>query len=145
MPRTEDARVARVVLFFEQLAPSQLAQLGEYYAHNARFKDPFTDVQGLPAVHAVYSHMYEALDEPRFVIHDILVQGQQCFLTWDFLFRFKRYRRELQTVHGSSHLQFDSQGRISFHRDYWDAAEEFYEKLPVVGSLMRWLKKRVNS
>jgi len=29
-----------------------------------------------------------------------------------------------------------------FHRDYWDAAEELYEKLPVIGALMRWLKKR---
>jgi steroid delta-isomerase len=27
------------------------------------------------------------------------------------------------------------------HRDYWDAAEELYEKLPLVGALMRWLKR----
>jgi steroid delta-isomerase len=27
------------------------------------------------------------------------------------------------------------------HRDYWDAAEELYEKLPVLGALMRWLKQ----
>jgi hypothetical protein len=31
---------------------------------------------------------------------------------------------------------------VSFHRDYWDAAEEMYEKLPVVSGLMRWLKRR---
>jgi hypothetical protein len=37
------------------------------------------------------------------------------------------------------------QQRISLHRDYWDAAEELYEKLPWVGALMRWLKKRANS
>jgi hypothetical protein len=30
------------------------------------------------------------------------------------------------------------------HRDYWDAAEELYEKLPVLGGLMRWLKTRAN-
>jgi hypothetical protein len=35
--------------------------------------------------------------------------------------------------------------RIDLHRDYWDAAEEMYEKFPLVGSLMRWLKNRVNS
>jgi len=39
----------------------------------------------------------------------------------------------------------DDQSRISLQRDYWDAAEELYEKLPWVGSLMRWLKKRANS
>ncbi len=35
--------------------------------------------------------------------------------------------------------------RIAMHRDWWDAAEELYEKLPVVGALMRWLKRRANS
>jgi hypothetical protein len=40
---------------------------------------------------------------------------------------------------------FDAQGLITLHRDYWDAAEELYEKLPVLGGLMRWLKKRAVS
>jgi hypothetical protein len=30
------------------------------------------------------------------------------------------------------------------HRDYWDAAEELYEKLPVLGGLMRFLKRAAN-
>jgi hypothetical protein len=50
-----------------------------------------------------------------------------------------------QTILGGSHLQFSEQGLITLPRDYWDAAEELYEKLPLVGSLMRWLKKRANS
>ncbi len=89
--------------------------------------------------------MFEALDAPRFVVRDIIVQGDQCFLSWDFLFRFKRYSRAEQTVHGSSHLLLDAIGLIQHHRDYWDAAEELYEKLPVIGSVMRWLKKRANA
>jgi hypothetical protein len=31
---------------------------------------------------------------------------------------------------------------VNYHRDYWDAAGELYEQLPLVGGLMRWLKKR---
>jgi hypothetical protein len=31
------------------------------------------------------------------------------------------------------------------HRDYWDAAEELYEKLPLLGSLMRWWKRAANN
>ncbi|MGA8783711.1 MAG: nuclear transport factor 2 family protein, partial [Polaromonas sp.] len=75
-----------------------------------------------------------------------VVQGAQCFLTWDFLFRFRNFQQgSTQTVRGASHLVLDAQGLITLHRDYWDAAEELYEKLPVVGGLMRWLKKRANS
>ena len=143
--RTDDARVARIVALFEALTPADLARLGEVYHPQARFKDPFNEVQGLAPIRQVFEHMFVALDEPRFVVHDIVVQHDQCFLSWDFLFRFKRFSRELQTVHGSSHLKFDSAGVIVLHRDYWDAAEELYEKLPVVRALMRWLKRRARS
>ncbi|MGO1254794.1 MAG: nuclear transport factor 2 family protein, partial [Alcaligenes aquatilis] len=30
-------------------------------------------------------------------------------------------------------------------RDYWDAAEELYAKLPLLGLLMRWLRRKVSS
>ena len=143
--RCDDTRVARIVTLFETLTPADTARLGEVYAAEARFKDPFNEVRGLAAVQAVFAHMFVALEEPRFVVRDIVVQGDACFLTWDFVFRFKRFSRELQTIRGASHLQLDAQGRITLHRDYWDAAEELYEKLPVVGALMRWLKARANA
>jgi hypothetical protein len=144
-PRCNDPRVARIVTMFEALAPTGVAGLGAYYDAGARFKDPFNEVQGVAAIQRIFAHMFVALDEPRFVVHDIVQQGEQCFLTWDFLFRFKRYSRELQTVRGASHLRLGANGLIVQHRDYWDAAEELYEKLPLAGALMRWLKRRAQS
>ena len=141
-----EANVDAIVQFFETLSPAALEQIPRFYAEDAVFKDPFNEVRGLQAINQIFAHMYVALDKPHFVVQERIVQGQQCFLVWDFKFRFKRFdTTTLQTVRGGSHLKFDGNGRISLHRDYWDAAEELYEKLPVVGSLMRWLKKRANS
>ena len=142
--RHADARVARVVELFESITPADVPRLGEFYAAEARFKDPFNEVQGVAAIERVFAHMFAALETPRFVVRDIVVEGDQCFLTWDFLFRFRRFSRRQQVVHGSSHLRFDTQGRVLLHRDYWDAAEELYEKLPGIGALMRFLKRRAN-
>ena len=144
-PRSSDPRVARIVNAFEALTPADLPRLGDFYAPDADFKDPFNAVRGVPAIQQVFAHMYVALESPRFVIHDVLAQGDQCVLTWDFTFRFRRFNREWQTVRGASHLKLDAHGLITLHRDYWDAAEELYEKLPGVGALMRWLKRRANS
>lgn len=142
---TEDA-ATRVVAFFENLSPADLATLGTLYAPEARFKDPFKEVQGLPAITHIFEHMFDTLDQPRFVVTGRVVQGPQCFLTWDFLFGFKNFHKGVtQTVRGASHLVINDHGLVTLHRDYWDAAEELYEKLPVVGGLMRWLKARVNS
>ena len=142
---TNDA-VERLVQFFEKLQPQDLPRLAQMYAQDARFKDPFNEVQGLPAIERIFAHMFESLDSPHFIVTERIVQGQQCFLVWDFRFRFKRFdTQSWQTVRGGTHLTFDDAGLVTLHRDYWDAAEELYEKLPVVGSLMRWLKRRANS
>ncbi len=141
-----EAAVDRIVAFFEQLSPEAVRQMDRIYAPGARFKDPFNEVQGVEAVAGIFAHMYTALHEPRFVVTSRVVQGRQCFLTWDFLVRFQRFSPDTtQTIRGASHLELDAEGRITLHRDYWDAAEELYEKLPVVGGLMRWLKRRANT
>ena len=141
----QDARVARIVTLFEALTPADVARLGAFYHRDARFKDPFNEVQGLAPIQNIFAHMFVALDEPRFVVRDIVQQGDQCLLTWDFMFRFKRFSRELQTVRGASHLRLDATGLVTLHRDYWDAAEELYEKLPVLSALMGWLKRRARA
>jgi hypothetical protein len=138
--------VTRVVVFFETLTPQSVGQLGQLYDEQARFKDPFNEVRGLAAITHIFEHMFVALHAPRFVVTGQVVQDRQCFLTWEFRFRFKSFRQSTeQTILGASHLVFSEQGLVTLHRDYWDAAEELYEKLPLVGSLMRWLKKRANS
>ena len=138
--------VERIIDVFEALSPERVPLLGDIYAEQARFKDPFNDVQGLGEIQRVFSHMYVALDSPRFVVTNKVVDRGQCFLTWEFRFRFRNFQRSVnQTILGGSHLVLNEAGQITLHRDYWDAAEELYEKLPMVGGLMRWLKRRANS
>ena len=137
--------VARVVTFFETLTPDSVAGIGQIYDPQARFKDPFNEVAGVPAIKRIFDHMFASLHEPRFVVTQQVVQGDQCFLTWEFHFRFRTYRpAQHQIILGASHLVFTSTGLVTLHRDYWDAAEELYEKLPLLGSAMRWLKRRAN-
>ncbi|NDP40987.1 MAG: nuclear transport factor 2 family protein [Rhodoferax sp.] len=145
-PADLEATVARVVVFFESLTPASVADLGAFYDAQARFKDPFNEVQGVTAIRAIFEHMFVALQAPRFVVTGQVLQGRQCFLTWEFRFAFKAFKPDSgQVIRGASQLVFSAQGLITLHRDYWDAAEEFYEKLPFLGSLMRWLKKRAKA
>lgn len=136
----------KLATFFETLSPQSVTQLNTVYDAQATFKDPFNEVQGLPEIERIFRHMYVALEQPHFVVTGQVVDGSQAFLTWEFRFRFKRFdTTTLQAVRGASHVVFNEQGLVTMHRDYWDAAEELYEKLPVLGGVMRWLKKRANS
>jgi len=139
------AAAARLAAFFEGLQPDSVASLGQYYGADARFKDPFNDVRGVPAIAAIFKHMFAALDRPHFVVTQTVVQGSQCFLTWEFRFGFQRFQPgQPQVILGASHVVFSDAGLVALHRDYWDAAEELYEKLPVLGGLMRWLKRQAS-
>ena len=136
------AAVERLVQLYEQLTPGHLQRLDSYYASDAHFKDPFNEVRGVTAIAGIFAHMFDTLQEPRFVVTERLVQGRQAFLAWEFHFRFRRRRPDSeQCIRGATLLSFDAQGLVCQHRDYWDAAEELYEKLPLLGSLMRWLRK----
>jgi hypothetical protein len=71
-----------------------------------------------------------------------MAQGEDALLMWEFHFRFRGGRGGAQCVPGVSHLKLAADGRIAYHRDYWDPAEGIYERIPLLGALMRWIKRR---
>ena len=76
-------------------------------------------------------------------IPDLEVDGARVMLTWDFEFHFRGWRPQVtQNIHGASLITLDAAGLVAVHRDYWDAAEELYEKLPLLGALLRLLKQQ---
>lgn len=134
--------VERVRAFFESISPEALRRIDEIYAADAFFKDPFNEVRGLERIRRIFEHMFVQVEAPRFVVREVVTDGRHAFLTWDFLFRARRLGEAQQVIHGASHLKFDADGRVNYHRDYWDAAEELYEKIPLLGGLMRLLRRR---
>ncbi|MFO1326085.1 MAG: nuclear transport factor 2 family protein [Rubrivivax sp.] len=141
-PRHADERLARVIEFFEALQPQHLQRLREVYTDDASFKDPFNEVHSTGSIERIFRHMFDTLDDPRFVVTQAMAQDDQAFLTWDFHLQL---RGAPLVIRGATHLRFAPDGRVALHRDYWDAAEELYEKLPLLGALMRWLKRRARA
>jgi limonene-1,2-epoxide hydrolase len=131
--------------FFETISLDTLAHVRALYAPTAWFKDPFNEVKGVAAIENIFRHMFEQVHTPHFVIHDIALHEDGAFLTWDFRFRRTGRHGEHEVIRGATHVRYDRVGRVTYHRDYWDAAEELYAKLPVLGGLMRFLRRRLAS
>jgi steroid delta-isomerase len=129
---------------FQALRPETLADLGRFFAEDAHFRDPFNDVTGRARILAVFAHMFETLDEPRFVILDLAVSETAAFLKWRMTFRPKG-RRETWTIDGLSDVTFAPDGRVSSHIDHWDAAGQLYEKIAGLGWVMRKLRARLSA
>lgn len=137
-----DPRLERIAIFFETLSPVTVSQLPDLYHAQAYFKDPFNEVEGIAAIERIFSHMYTQVNNPHFKIVSGLAQQSEAWLEWDFL--FEQYGKPW-VVRGASKLCFDAEGKITNHRDFWDTGEELYAKLPVIGVLVRWLRKRLSA
>jgi ketosteroid isomerase-like protein len=138
----EHVPLQRLVAFYESLSRDSLASIATIYSADAHFRDPFNDVRGIGAIEAIFADMFERTRTPRFVVTATVRQGDAAFVTWDF--HFGLGQRELR-VQGCSQLHFDAQGQVDVHRDYWDAAGELYEQLPLLGVLMRALRRRLSA
>lgn len=135
----------RLAAYFESMSAASVATMGDYYADDAAFKDPFNDVRGLPAIRRIFLHMFRQVGVPRFIVTGrIAGAGGEAMLVWEFHFRARfGLREQAYLIRGASHLRFDAAGRVTCHRDYWDAAEELYGKLPLLGSLTRALARKL--
>lgn len=145
-PATADTRAAlvRIEALYAGLTPQGTGALREAYADDAYFRDPFNEVRGAAAIERIFSHMFEQLDAPRFVILDRSVDGDTAWLTWDLEYRLKK-QQPVRRIHGASQLRFDADGRVCHHRDYWDAAGELYESLPLLGGVLRLVRRRLRA
>ena len=131
-----------LIRFYHGLSIESLAHFPEFYSEDAYFKDPFNEVRGVAAVQRIFTHMFDQVGEPRFVVTGRVVDEGGAMLIWEFYFRVRLWGRgETQVMRGVSHLKFAADGKVDYHRDYWDTGEELYMKLPALGTLMRGLRR----
>lgn len=125
---------------FNKLDKGNLDKLADLYSEDIRFQDPLGTVNGLDELTHYFAGAYANVVDCRFEFGEAVVQGETAALPWVMHLRHKRIRkgREVQ-VQGISHLRIRD-GRVYYHRDYFDAGEMLYENLPIIGGVIRWIK-----
>ena len=130
------------IIFYEQMKREDLVRLTEFFTPQAHFKDPFNDIYGVEQIRTVFHHMFETITVPKFVIEEAIFDSNVAYIKWEFTGELKT--KPLKLV-GISRVVFDEAGRVSEHIDYWDASEQFYMKLPIVGSILRFIRRQAAS
>ncbi len=131
-----------LINFYHQLSPESVARFPDFYSKDAWFKDPFNEVTGVAAIQHIFTHMFQQVSEPRFIVIDRVADERGAMLIWEFHYRMRFWGGErAQVMRGVSHIRFDATGKVNYHRDYWDTAEELYMKVPLLGMVMRGLRR----
>jgi steroid delta-isomerase len=140
-----ESALQRYVDFYQTMTLERVEELRELLASDIHFRDPFNDFHGVEKVIKVMRDMYRDSENPVFTIVSKMRREEVAFLKWEMTFTPKRIPSKTPwRIVGISEVHFDEDGKVSEHLDYWDAATYFYERLPVLGFLIRLVKKRLS-
>lgn len=135
-----DAALAAYVAWWESMTPATVADVARFGAPGMRFKDPFNDARGIERVRRVVASTF-AHGAPRLEVLARARSGSVALLLWRFT--LERPGATTLVIRGMSEIRFDEAGRVAEHVDHWDAAEQFHERLPGIGWLLRRIKARL--
>ena len=126
---------------FETLHPARLNVLLDCFAEDAVFEDPFNRVQGRVAIERVFAHGFRQCPNLRFTIDEVagVPDAAIALIVW----RFACQEAGGLVLHGTSRVVFGADGLAQLHVDYWDPAAQLYERVPILGALMRFIRRRL--
>jgi hypothetical protein len=138
-----DSSLQAYTEYFARLTPETLGQLADVMTEDVHFVDPFNDVRGLEAVERVFLHMFDSLQNPTFkVSHAAMSAGPdpRGLMLWEMT---SSLNGKPYNIVGMSEIAFAADGRVCSHIDHWDAGRQFYERLPVIGWILRLIRARL--
>lgn len=140
------ATVVDYIAFFENLTPDDLDRFDSVFAADARFRDPFNDARGVAAVRRVFEKMFADVEDHSFKVLDHAVAGNRAYLNWEFRITPRgktRGQRRVWLIEGMSTVDFGDDGKVTAHIDFYDAAGQIYEKIPLLGAILRMVRQRI--
>ncbi len=129
---------------YQELDKNDLALLGSIYSKDIRFSDPLHQIVGLEALIHYFKELYQNVDSVTFTFGEQLIDNHKVTLCWVMTIRHPRLNNGQDIrVEGISLLNFNAEGLVSEHRDYFDLGAMLYEHIPLLGRIIRKLKERL--
>ena len=128
---------------YRKLDAGNIESVSEIYADDIVFLDPFHRIEGVAGLKLYFFEQYKNADLVEFDFGDAISEGNRYFIQWNMKLKHPRLNsgRTFDVV-GSTLFKSNEDNKIIFHRDYFDAGSLLYERLPLVGVLVRWIKRQ---
>lgn len=130
---------------YNRLNIDNLELLRQIYSDDVHFIDPIHEIRGLSPLKSYFKRMYSNAEHTSFSFDHQEVIGNRCLLQWRMALQHHKLNGGQRfSIEGVSLLHFSDAGKVTYHRDYYDLGTLIYERIPLVGSLIRYLKGRLS-
>jgi len=107
------------------------------------FIDPFVELHGVDDLVSHLARQYANLNSCKFQYGEQLIHANRASLCWLMTVQHPSLANNKEiSVDGITFFEFD-EDKIAFHRDYYDAGSMLYEHVPLIGSVIRKIRKRL--
>ncbi len=128
---------------FHEMNADNVEIIQKIYDEKIRFEDPFHQVIGFENLKSYFERLYINVESIDFEFHEEVANHDAIFLTWTMNLVHPKLNGGKQiAVNGASHLKINGD-KITYHKDYFDGGAMLYEQVPVVGGLIRWIKRNL--
>lgn len=143
--QAEKDAVEKFRAFFGDLREDLIKKnIRSVYAPEVRFNDTLKSVKGVEPLEHYLVETARNVESCKVEIDEVLSSSSGVYVRWRMHIRFKKFHKgETQSSIGMTHLRFDREGRVAYHQDYWDSGANLFEKIPVLGSGIRAVKRRL--
>lgn len=115
----------------------------EFYHEDLVFADPVENIKGREEMKKYYSNMYKNVKEIKFDFSEMVSEGDTVVGVWVMTLKTDSLNDGKPfSVEGTSHIKFKD-GKAIYHRDYFDMGAFIYERIPVVGWMVRKVKSKL--
>lgn len=91
-----------------------------------------------------FSHAYARLSSCHFVATSQIANQDQGCLSWVMTFTHDAIGNgKAISVHGCSIVHWNSEGKIAYHRDYYDLNEMVLQHIPLLGWVTNKIKQKM--
>jgi hypothetical protein len=100
-------------------------------------------MHGVDAMQNYFQTLYSNVSHCEFEFQEEFIVQNSAVICWTMHYRHPTLNHgKTISVSGNSQLKFDAQG-IYWQRDFVDMGAMLYEHVPLLGSIIRYLKRRM--
>ena len=140
--------LTRFCELYKDLASIELNDLDSVYHENIVFHDPVTKHEGLLDVKEYFANLLQNATSCKFTIHQILNCASSSeeidhVVLWTMESESKVIKKgQTLRLDGTTMLKIQDD-HIIYHKDYYDLGQMVYEHIPVLGFIIKSIKKRL--
>jgi hypothetical protein len=117
--------------------------LKQTYTHDIKFIDPVKNINGLDDLTSYFLSLYKSVEHCHFTITNYISHGDNHSIEWEMKLKHKRLAKNKEiNLHGASFLRFQD-NKVCYHRDYYDLGAMIYERIPILGAVIRKVRNAV--